>query len=234
MFISVAPFGPHMNSDSPDQFGDMQWIALKVWVSRSPTPNPLWLWGTPGTNPRPVLKGCIQRTSAGTSLLVQDKMAHRPHCRWRPKGTLSGAVISYHSFEAQTWAHRKKAGWAAFNRVRAWAQNRQLPIAKRLYLWKTCAHTVLTYGLLSVHVTLPVLHEYQVTVYQMIRMILGDHPYATHHTHQQVFQLYGLAPPLDLLSTLAMGLLRRIHRREQLLQPDDFLRRLDWSHLHDV
>lgn len=187
-----------------------------------------------GTNPRPVLKGCIQRTSAGASLLVPRHDGSPTPLPLKNKGRYLGAVISYHSFEAQTWAHRKKAGWAAFNRVRAWLRNRQLPIAKRIYLWKTCVHSVLTYSLLSVHVTLPVLHEYQITVYQMIRMILGDHPYATHHTHQQVFHLYSLAPPLELLSALAMGLLRRIHRRDQLLQPDDFLRRLDWSHLHDV
>ena len=187
-----------------------------------------------GTNPRPVLKGCIQRTSAGTSLLVPRQDGSSTPLPLKTKGRYLGAVISYHSFEAQTWAHRKKAGWAAFNRVRAWLGSRQLPIAKRLYLWQTCVHTVLTYGLLSTHVTLPVIHEYQVTVYQMIRMILGDHPYATQHTHQQVFQLYSIAPPLDLLSNLAMGLLRRLHRQDQLLQPDDFLRRLDWSHLHDV
>ena len=187
-----------------------------------------------GTNPRPVLKGCIQRTSDGASLLVPRQAGTPTALPLKNKGRYLGAVISYHSFEAQTWAHRKQAGWAAFNRVWPWLRNRQLPFTKRIYLWKTCVHSVLTYSLLSVHVTLPVIHEYQVTVYQMIRKILGDHPYATHHSHQQVFNLYSLAPPLDLLSSLAMGLLRRLSRRDQLLQPHDFLCGLDWSHLHDI
>ena len=81
-----------------------------------------------GTNPRPVLKGCIQRTSAGTSLLVPRQDGSSTPLPLKTKGRYLGAVISYHSFEAQTWAHRKKAGWAAFNRVRAWLGSRQLPI----------------------------------------------------------------------------------------------------------
>lgn len=187
-----------------------------------------------GTNPRPVLKQCIRRNNDGTSMQVPRHGGTLTALPIRNKGSYLGAVISYHAFETQTWQHRKKAGWAAFNRLRSWLRSRVIPVANRLYLWKTSVFTVLTYSLLSVQVTVPILHEFQVTIYQMIRMILGDHSYVTHRTHQQVLHKYKLDPPLDLLSNLAMGLLRRFSRRELLLQPQDFLHHLDWRQLHDV
>ena len=63
----------------------------------------------------------------------------------------------------------------------------------------------------------------------MIRIIVGDHSYCTHHTHQQVFQTFGLDHPLDMLLALASSQQQRLSRRALDLLPTDFLHRVDWT-----
>ena len=187
-----------------------------------------------GTNPRPALKGVLHKTPDGTHIRIPRADGQLTTLPLRNKASYLGVTLSYHAYEHLAWTHRKHAGWTAFSRLRPWLRNRQIPQSKRLYLWKTCVYTVMTYGILASNVTLKVLHEYQVVVYRMIRIILGDHAFLTHRTHQQVFQHFHLDHPLDVLQALAMGLLQRIQRRTPLLQSDDFLHRVHWSHLPEA
>jgi len=187
-----------------------------------------------GTNPRPALKGVVHKTPAGTSIRIPRTAGQPTTLPLKNKGSYLGVTLSYNAHEQLAWNHRKHAGWLAFARLRPWLRNRQVPQSQRLYLWKTCVYTVMTYGILAANVTLKVLTEYQVVVYRMIRSILGDHAFLTHRTHQQVFQHYQLAHPLDMLQDLAMAMLQRIQRRTSLIQPTDFLHRLPWTHLPDV
>ena len=187
-----------------------------------------------GTNPRKALKGVLQRNSNGVSIRIPRQDGITTDLPLKKKGTYLGVIISYDTFEQQTWAHRRKAGWSAFSRLRSWLRSPLIPTSQRLYLWQTCVHTVMTYGIMATMVTPQVLMEYQATVYQMVRSVLGDHAYVTHRTHQSAFRHHRIALPLDMLTALAMGLHRRLCRRAQLLHPMDFLHRQSWTHLDDL
>ena len=76
--------------------------------------------------------------------------------------------------------------------LKCWLRHRQLKLPQRLYLWRTCINTILTYGILATNLTVQTLQEYQTTVYQMLRIIIGDHAYMTRHTHQQALQHHNL------------------------------------------
>ena len=187
-----------------------------------------------GTNARAALKDVLQRSPTGASIRVPRLGREHTCLPLRSKGSYLGVCISYHAFEMLTWRHRKQASWLAFARLRAWLRSRQLTRAHRMYLWKTCVFTVLTYGLLATNVTIPVLLDFQGTVYRMVRVVLQDHSYITHTTHQAAFQQHRIDQPLDMLRALAMGLLQRIQRRATILSPQDFLCQLDWTQLQDL
>ena len=187
-----------------------------------------------GTNPRPTLKGRIRRQGTEHFLLVPRQTGTASALPLRTKGSYLGAVLSYNAFELQTWTHRKKSAWLAFTRLRNWLRHRDIAVRQRLYLWKQCVFTVMTYSILATGVSLPILHEFQITIYRMIRIVLGDHSYHTHHTHMQVFRQYHIDHPLDMLRDLAISLLQRVQRRDSELDPTDFLHRVDWNHLNDT
>ena len=187
-----------------------------------------------GTNARAALKDVLQRSPTGASIRVPRLGREHTCLPLRSKGSYLGVCISYHAFEMLTWRHRKQASWLAFARLRAWLRSRQLTRAHCMYLWKTCVFTVLTYGLLATNVTIPVLLDFQGTVYRMVRVVLQDHSYITHTTHQAAFQQHRIDQPLDMLRALAMGLLQRIQRRATILSPHDFLCQLDWTQLQDL
>ena len=182
-----------------------------------------------GTNPRPTLKGRIRRQGTDHCLLVPRRNGSPSALPLRTKGSYLGAVISYSAQEIQSWHHRRRTAWIAFNRLRSWLSHRQISVRHRLSLWRQCVFTVLTYAILATQVTIPILHDFQATIYRMIRIIVGDHSYCTHHTHQQVFQTFGLDHPLDMLLALASSQQQRLSRRALDLLPTDFLHRVDWT-----
>ena len=142
--------------------------------------------------------------------------------------------MSYHAFEELTWQHRKKSSWLAFYRLKPWLKTSRLDRNKRLYPWRICIHTIMTYGLMATNITVKILHEYQAVVYRMLRTAIGDHPYRTHHTHQQVMHLFQHPPPLLLLHHVALNTWNRLQRRSDSLASDDFLFRVDWSHVPEL
>ena len=148
--------------------------------------------------------------------------------------TYLGTTMSYGAYELQTWKQRKRAGWAAFSRLKCWLQHRQISLAQRLYLWRTCVQTIITYGITATNVTVQVLNEYQTITYQMLRTIFGNHPYRTRATHSQVLDMYNHPHPLDLLCCLVTSLWQRIQRRQLVLDHNDFLQNITWNHLPDL
>ena len=184
-----------------------------------------------GTNPRPPMKGRIRRQGSEHFLLVPRQQRPPSALPLRSKGSYLGAVISYSAFEQQSWVHRRQSAWLAFTRLRSWLRHRHIAKHQRLYLWKQCVFTVMTYSLLATDVTVAILHDFQKTTYRMIRIILGDHPYRTHSTHMQVFTRHQLDHPLDMLGALAMNMMQRLQRRASVLLPTDFLHRVHWQSL---
>ena len=177
------------------------------------------------------MKGRIRRLGEDHVLLIPRQHGQPSALPLRTKGSYLGAVISYYTLEHQSWIHRKRTAWLAFHRLRNWLRHRDIAVRRRLYLWKQCVFTVMTYSILATNVTAPILHDFQATIYRMIRIIIGDHSYRTHHTHQQVFRHFQIEHPLDMLSALAMSLQHRLHRRAIGLPSSDFLSRVDWTSL---
>ena len=114
-----------------------------------------------GTNPRPPMKGRIRRQGSEHFLLVPRQQRPPSALPLRTKGSYLGAVISYSAFEQQSWVHRRQSAWLAFTRLRSWLRHRQIAIHQRLYLWKQCVFTVMTYSLLATDVT--VAHVYMIS-----------------------------------------------------------------------
>ena len=175
-----------------------------------------------GSNARPALKGRVRRTPQQLIAVIPRGDGSKTELPMRSAVTYLGTIMSYGAFELQTWRHRQRVSWTAFHRLTCWLRHRRLNQEHRIYLWKTCIHTIMTYGIFATNVTVQVLHEYQTTVYQMVRMVLGDHSYKTGHTHQQVLGNHRLPPPLDLLRPMVSGLWQRMQRRQLLLPSHDF------------
>ncbi|CAL1146434.1 unnamed protein product [Cladocopium goreaui] len=187
-----------------------------------------------GTNPRLYMKPYIRRGSHGTTFEIPRSTGQTTSIPMKSSGRYLGAIMSYRMMEELTWKHRCKSAWLAFNRLKKWLQSRQLSVRYKMHLWQSCVHTILTYGILDMNSTVKTLHQYQQTVYTMIRMVIGDHSYRTHHTHQQAFQAHHIELPLPMLGRLAMNMLRRLNRREDTIASDDIVLTIPWTHLTET
>ena len=187
-----------------------------------------------GTNSRPAMKGHFRTTPDGQQVLIPRSSGHATFLPVRAAGKYLGVVLSYGNFEMQTWSHRKRAAWSAFARLKPWFHSKGLTCKNRYHLWHTCIMSILTYGLLATQVTVPILLQFQAVVFQMLRRILGDHAYCTHHTHQEVLQLHGIPLPLTHLHRITSTAIARLSRRSDLTNAQDFTRRVDWTHLPEM
>lgn len=186
-----------------------------------------------GSSARRALKGRVKRTHQTMMALIPRGDGSKTELPMRSTVSYLGAIMSYGPFEHQTWLLRKRAGWAAFARLKCWLRHRQLHLAQRLYLWRTCVHAILTYGITATYVNIKVLTDYQLTIYQMLRVIFGNHSYCTRQTHSEVLDLYQHPHPLELLRCLIHNLWQRLQRRQILIDHDDFLHNVEWNHLTD-
>lgn len=187
-----------------------------------------------GSNVKKGSQGTISRTLQGATIALPRANQKTSAIPLRTTSKYLGTELSYGQFETQTWKLRLKAGRSAFVRLRCWFKNKQLGLQHRLYLWRTCVHTILMYGLCATHVNPKILHEYQTTVYMMMRTIIQDHSYCTHRTHQQVFTAHGLELPLQLFARHVAQYWQRLQRRDLALHSSDFMHRVDWSHLPEM
>ena len=187
-----------------------------------------------GSNVRHALKGRIRYIQNQAHLLLPRRTGDATALPLKTMGRYLGVIVSYHAFEQQTWLHRKKTAWIAYARLKRWLRHRQIRQSHRVYLWHTCVHTILTYGIFGTGVTVQSLTDYQLTVFQMIRILIGDHSYKTGHTHQRAIQNQSLPLPLQLLKHGAEKLWLRLQRRALQLDTTDFLQQVDWQHHHDT
>ena len=205
--------------------------ALKLQLSYSKT---FAILAVAGSNFRPALKGHTQRSAQGMQVLIPRASGHPTAVPLKSHGKYLGVVMSYGAFEDQTWQHRCKASWSAFQRLRPWLQNRQIQLRHRYHLWHTSVFTVMTYGLLATGFSTRAMCALQQNAYRMLRQVIGDHAYMTHNTHYQALQQQQFPHPLQLLRHLAMGMQFRLERRVTQIASDDVLHDVDWSHLPEV
>ena len=131
-----------------------------------------------------------------------------------------------HGVKHRSWGARRQGTYSPSNRGPFLYDYLLVPMHR--------IHEIMVYGIFATHVTLQTLQEYQTTVYQMNRMIIGDHSYKTGHTHQQAMQKHHQPLPLQLLWCMAEGLWQRIQRRNILLPHQDFLHYVSWNHLPEI
>ncbi|CAL1153362.1 unnamed protein product [Cladocopium goreaui] len=187
-----------------------------------------------GSNVRHALKGRLCYLQHQAHLLLSRCTGEATALPLKTMGRYLGVIVSYHAFEQQTWLHRKKTAWIAYARLKRWLRHRQIRQTHRVYLWHTCIHTILTYGIFGTGVTVQSLTDYQLTIFQMIRLLIGDHSYMTGNTHQRAIQNQSLPLPLQLLKHGAEKLWLRLQRRALQLDSTDFLQQVDWQHHHDT
>eukprot|EP00435_Cladocopium_sp_Y103_P012108 s4193_g3.t1 len=187
-----------------------------------------------GSNHRRSTKGHLTRGPQGHQILLPRQDGSTTALPLRSKGRYLGVVMSYNMFEEATWQLRRQAGWGAFNRLKPWFTSRAIDTSAKLRLWHSSVYTILHYGLFSAGITVKLLHDFQSTLFRMLRILLGDHAFVTHHTHQQALKFHNIADPLQLLLGSAMGLWHRLGRRTTMLHTTDFLRTVDWTHLPDL
>lgn len=192
------------------------------------------IMATAGTSIQRGLKGTISRTKQGMAIQIPRASGQCSQIPLRAKGKYLGTELSYGQYELQTWHQRLKAARSAFSRLRCWFKNKQFLTTHRIYLWKVCVHTILTYGICATNLTVKILIEYQQTIYQMMRTVLHDHSYHSHRTHQQVFAQFGLDPPLRMLASHVERTWHRLQRRALALTATDFLHQVDWTHLPEL
>ena len=128
---------------------------------------------------------------------------------------------------------RKRAALITFQRLKKWLCNKHLALRTRLQMWHSCVFMSLTYGLLAVDITLPILTKFQSLIFGMYRRILRDFGQQTGHTHSHILEAYGLQHPLALLWHVAERLKLTLSQRLRHLSTDDIVLTLDWNSIHE-
>ena len=117
-----------------------------------------------GSSSRRALKGRLSQQGSQRQMMIPRADGTKTALPLSSQSKYLGVVMSYHAFEELTWQHRKKSSWLAFHRLKPWLKTSRLDRNKRLYLWRICIHTIMTYGLMATNITVKILHEYQAVV----------------------------------------------------------------------
>ena len=192
------------------------------------------IFAATGSNARRALKDVVRRNPQQLVMTIPRGDGTKTELPMKTSMSYLGTSMSYGAFELQTWLQRKRTSWAAFSRLKCWLRHRQISMDKRMYLWRTCVFSILTYGITATNATISTLQDFQTTIYQMIRLVLNDHSYRTGNTHMQVLANHGLPQPLELLQWTVGSLWQRIQRRQLVLAESDFLQHIQWPHLPEL
>jgi len=90
------------------------------------------------------------------------------------------------------------------------------------------------FNIFSVGFSMTDLLKIQQCIFQMYRRILGDHSFKTGNTHLNVLKQHGLHHPLELLFHAGCKLRRTLGQRLTLVQSDDIVNTVDWTHLQHL
>ena len=107
-----------------------------------------------------------------------------------------GVFLSYKSYETLSLKYRLQQSWIAFNRLTKALKCRALPIRLRLQLYNSVCLTTATYGLTSVGLSAEGRAKFRATITRQMRMVIGDHPYLTGRSNEEVLLKHNLADPL--------------------------------------
>ena len=186
-----------------------------------------------GTNCRKFRSQIIQMDALGPYLNIPRADKTITKLRIRSQAKYLGVCVNYQNSEQLTFMTRKRAALITFQRLKKWLCNKHLALRTRLQMWHSCVFMSLTYGLLAVDITLPILTKFQSLIFGMYRRILRDFGQQTGHTHSHILEAYGLQHPLALLWHVAERLKLTLSQRLRHLSTDDIVLTLDWNSIHE-
>ena len=212
-------------------------IIFSTLKSLDMTVNPtktMTLLSMSGTSHRPFRQRVVHRDQQGEFVKIDIPGDSEMKLRLHSSANYLGVKLSYKQFEQDTVRHRIKLARIGFSRLRHWLCGRQLCLQRRFHLWKTCIYPILSYGLFAMTHTQHTILQIQQVMFGMLRRVLHDHSFQTHHTHFHALQLHNIPTPLQLLKRTAERLRQSDAQRRQTLPPQDLLHTQDWTHLDDL
>ena len=171
----------------------------------------------------------------GTDMLQIENEQHSFCIPIATSAKYLGAVISYTNFADCTVQHRIRLAEIAFYRLRKWLTGKHgLALTDKMRLWHTCIKPIAHYGIFCTGLTTKGIQLLNTMTTKMLRRILHDHAFYTHHTNQQAFEHHGLDSPTLMLWRSADCLYKSVTQRCLTLRAHDMVHTLDWSCLLDV
>lgn len=183
-----------------------------------------------GTNCRDIQRKYVMTDSNGPYIMI-PRANGDSRLPIKTQAKYLGIMVGYNLFERCTVRARLKAARHTFARLRRWICAKQIPKKTRLQLWHSCVFTTLVYGLFSTGFTQTDLLQLQQCIFLMYRQLIGDHSFATHHTHAEILHIHHLEHPLHLLLHAGQQLRDRLSHRLNHLDHDDIVWTIDWTHL---
>ena len=165
-----------------------------------------------------ILRDYTQRTKAGRYLVLKH-----PAGTWRlpikSSHTYLGVKIGYGLFERQSLQYRLSQSWTAFHRLNAFLCSRQLPLLKRVQLWRACVWSIMNYGLTAVGVDRVSAVTLRRQVLKQLRSIARSPAHVTKETNHALLTRLHLQDPVLMLRDIFESRVARSPDEVVQLQP---------------
>eukprot|EP00438_Fugacium_kawagutii_P020881 Skav228301 [mRNA] locus=scaffold209:323073:334141:- [translate_table: standard] len=179
-----------------------------------------------GSRQTQVLQRIQKRTPNGAFLCIPN-MNHDPILiPITDRVKCLGAFISFRNSEELTFAHRLDLAKLACRRLSRWLWSKRIALNTRLHMWRSCVFSVLHYGLMAIDV--------QTVCVGVLRKIVGDHSFQTHHSHRAALDAIRAFWPLHLFEKAILRLRQNLINRAHFVDMHDIVHAVPWHHLETL
>ena len=133
-----------------------------------------------------------------------------------------GVVVSYGQYTRQTLRHRKTCAMGAYMMLRRWWSS-NLPLWRRILLWKACIWPSIVYGLVETGLTPTACLDFRVIILGQLRRIARSPCHITHESNYALLTRLNLDDPLLMLAKQVVTHWSNKLRQRGSLVPDDVL-----------
>ena len=133
-----------------------------------------------------------------------------------------GVVVSYGHYTRQTLQHRKTCAMGSYMILRRW-WTCNLPLWRRILLWKACIWPSVTYGLVETGLDSSACLVFRRTLLKQLRWIARSPSHVTHESNLDLLERLGLDDPLLLLAKQVVAHWSTKYLQRSSLLPDDIL-----------
>ena len=142
--------------------------------------------------------------------------------------TYLGAKISYYAFERVTMQHRLEQSWIAFHRLHAFLKSQQIPLQKRVALWRSCVWSVTQYSLTAAGLDEHSRQQLVSQTLRQLRIVARSPAHVTRETNESLLKRLNLEHPLVLLHKACCARIQTCASAVGHLQPPEVKQ---WWHL---